>query len=73
MQPVVSGGFFLLDGVTQPGPFNRPMVLPTGTDLQLVVPPGLAGYSVRIQALVLSVTAGNGQYATTDAHELRFQ
>lgn len=73
VNPFVSGGFFLLDGVTSIGPFNRPLVLPTGTDVQLAVPPGLAGYRVRLQALVLAVTAGNGLYATTDAHEIRFQ
>jgi hypothetical protein len=73
VNPFVAGGFLLLDGATPAGPFSPSRVLPPGTDIQLAVPPGLSGYRARLQAIVLSATAGNGLYATTDAHEIHFQ
>lgn len=73
VNPFAPNFFFLLDGATPMGPFAPGVVLPTGTQLQLAVPPGLNGFSVLLQAIVLDGAAGNGIYATSDAHEVRFQ
>ena len=73
VNPFVPGFFWLLDGITPVGPFGAPVVIPGGNQMSFVVPPGLAGYSLLMQSLTLSVTATNGIYAATDAHEIRFQ
>jgi hypothetical protein len=73
VNPVLSSFFWLMDGTTPQGPFGPSVVIPGGTELQFVVPQGLAGYSITLQAVVLGVTANNGIYAATDAHEIRFQ
>jgi len=44
-------------------------VPPGRAALSLVVPPGVAGLSVRFQGLALSAQARNGMFALTDAHD----
>jgi len=38
-----------------------------------VAPTGLPGLSVMMQGLIIHPAAGNGLYAASDAHEIRFQ
>ena len=48
-------------------------LLPGGTNYSLLVPPGLAGFSVRFQAVIITTLAANATFASTDAHEIRVQ
>jgi hypothetical protein len=49
-----------------------PPVMPGGTDLSLVAPPGLSGFSLLVQGAVVLPAAANGVLVAADAHELRF-
>lgn len=71
--------FILYDGAATPGAFGAPAVLPGGMNFTFFVPPGLAGTTVRLQAMAfpgLAVAAfmpampANGIFATTEAHEI---
>ncbi len=72
VNPYVAGYFWLLNGVTPIGPLGSPVVVPGGVTMSFLVPPGLAGGSVLLQALTLSTNSANSVYTTTDAHEIRF-
>lgn len=52
------------------GPLGAFLLPPGGVTLGLIVPPGLVGTTVRVQAFVISTWAANGIYAATDAHEI---
>lgn len=49
------------------GPFTLP---PQGTTYTFQLSPVLALYTLRLQAIGLSLSANNGMYAATDAHDL---
>jgi len=59
--------------VTPIGPFGPSVVIPGGNQMTFVVPSGLAGFNILLQALTLSPAAANGVYAASDGHEIRFQ
>jgi hypothetical protein len=46
---------------------------PSGSNYNFYVPPGLATYSVRLQAISIAPLALNGLYASSAAHEIRVQ
>lgn len=64
--------FFLLVDGSAPPPFFVAALAPAGVGLGFTVPPGLAGFTLRIQGAAFTPLAANSAYATTDAHELRF-
>lgn len=44
-----------------------------GFEFQFTWPQGIGGWTLRVQAVALSLAARNGIYATTDAHDLEAQ
>ncbi len=62
----------LIDGLTTT-PIGSPTLPFAGTSVSYVLPMGLTGQSIMLQAAGLSVTAANGAFATTDAHEIQMQ
>ena len=57
------------DGTSMPGPSVAPTTISFGP---WIVPPGLSGLRLRLQAFALSSTAQNGGFAATGAQELHF-
>ena len=65
--------FLLVDGSPRPL-LGQPVINPNGgTSAYFFAPTGLAGTSVMVQGVVISLSAANSVYASTDAHEIRFQ
>lgn len=64
--------FVLLADGSAPPPFQVAALAPTGLGLGFAVPPGLAGFTFRLQGAVFSPLAANAAFATTGAHELVF-
>lgn len=51
-------------------PFSIPGLPPAGVDLYYQIPPGLGGFTLRVQAAAISPAAGNGLFAVTPAHDI---
>jgi hypothetical protein len=69
----LQGYFTLVSGISG-GPVGSQAIGPNGgSSTYYQAPPGLAGTSVMIQALVISSQANNLLYSASDAHEIRFQ
>jgi hypothetical protein len=66
------GNLVLLVDGSAPPPLYVASLPPAGTGLSVIVPAGLAGFTLRLQGLVFSASAANGVFAVTDAHELVF-
>lgn len=64
--------FFLVDG-SAPPPFYVQALGSNGVWLSTFVPPGLAGFVLRVQGAAIAATAGNGAFAASDAHEVAFR
>jgi hypothetical protein len=67
----IPGVGFLIGGA--PPPFGPAVLSPGGTTISLQVPLGFAGTTVLLQGVVITwfpPFAGNGLYASTDAHEI---
>lgn len=69
-----SGAAILVNGL-DPGILGlSTVVIPgTGNTYAYLIPSGLAGYSVILQALAVSPFASNGFFAITDGHEIQMQ
>lgn len=65
--------YTVLSGTLSPAPFPVAGLPTTGTDVAMLVPPGLTGNSARLQAFAVTAVAANGQYAATRAHDIDFQ
>lgn len=55
------------------GPLTGAVLHPAGLHLAYVLPPQLAGSTIRLQAATASSFAANGLFAATDAHDLVIQ
>ena len=65
--------FLLVDGSPRPI-VGQPLIYPNGgSSSWFRTPAGLAGTSLMVQAICISLNATNQVYAATDAHEIRFQ
>jgi hypothetical protein len=75
---VLGGGIWLdgqsviVYGALAAPPFGFPGLPQEGLDFTFLVPPGLAGHTVRMQGMVTAATAVNGIFATTNATEVTF-
>lgn len=65
--------YTVLTGTLSPAPFPVAGLPAAGTDVTMMVPPGLSGNSARLQAFVITPAANNGQYVATNAHDIDFQ
>ncbi len=65
--------FFLLVDGSQPAALGGSALSALGVGVGFVVPPGLAGLTLRVQGAVASLGAANGLFAMTDAHDLVLQ
>ena len=59
----------LIDGLNAPA-IGTPVLSFLGTSVTYLLPMGLSGQSIMLQAGVISTLAINGTYATSDAHEI---
>ena len=67
----ISTTVILVDGLT-PNPLGlSPVIVPGGNQYWYLLPPGLAGTSLIIQAGALSPSASNGLVALASAHEIQ--
>ncbi|MAG54838.1 MAG: hypothetical protein CMJ83_00950 [Planctomycetes bacterium] len=73
VDPLNPGFFPLIDGVTPIGPLPPAPILPGGNLHSFLVPPGLSGQDLMLQALVISPQAGNGIFGTSDAKVIQFR
>ena len=69
---VEPGPTLAIIGAMTPTPFGPPTLHPEGDTFAYLVPPGLAGTNVLIQAGASSMIANNGFFAATDAHWIAF-
>ncbi len=68
----LSSNVFILFGSTVGGPLSLPGLSPTGVELFLQAPPGLAGLTFRAQGATIGGPALNGLFALTRATEVVF-
>ena len=69
----VSSSFIvLIDGLSSPA-IGTPTLPYAGTSVSYVLPAGLTGQSILLQAASVSTLASNSAYASTDAHEIQMQ
>ena len=54
-------------------PFSGPVIVPGGSSSFFVLPAGLGGSSIMLQALVVTNSSANGLFALSDAHEIQLQ
>lgn len=73
--PFANGSFFVLNGVNC-FTFGCPAVLPGGTNMNFLVPPGATGFIVVLQAAVVPIPGfgipipANGLFAASDGHQI---
>ena len=68
------GGFIIVvDGFSPVPPGLTPQLAASGFSASFGLPTGITGTSIILQGLVLSSTAANGIFASTDAHEIQMQ
>jgi hypothetical protein len=65
-------GSFVIFGTPGAGAFSAPGLDPAGMNVNFIVPPGLTGTSLRLQAFASTPFAGNGFFAISDARDLVF-
>lgn len=69
----VSSSFIvLIDGLSSTA-IGTPTLPYAGTSVSYVLPAGLTGQSILLQAASVSTLASNSAYASTDAHEIQMQ
>jgi predicted outer membrane repeat protein len=66
----LSGNLFIIAGSLGAPPFTIPGLPSNGITLEYLIPSGLSGNTVRIQAMVLSPLTNNFTYAATNATEV---
>ena len=66
------GGIVLVYGDSSGTFLMGPSLDVGGVLLPYLVPPGLSGFSFRMQGFAVTGGAANGQYAVTEAHDLEF-
>ncbi len=65
--------FILVDGLNPLGPLPPPPIFPGGNLHTYLIPPGLGGLDLMLQALVLTPNSGNGFLAASDGKVISFQ
>lgn len=61
---------FVLAGSTNAGPFAAPGFPPNGLDLYYQIPPGLGGYTIRLQGFAITAFSANGIFACSNARDV---
>ncbi|MEE2712969.1 MAG: lamin tail domain-containing protein [Planctomycetota bacterium] len=69
----VSSSFIVLIDGLSPTAVGTPTLSFGGTTVSYVLPMGLTGQSIILQAAAVGSAAANGNYASTDAHEIQMQ
>lgn len=63
---------FVVYGNAGPNAFSVPGLPPNGVDLYFLVPPGLGGMRLRLQAIAVTAFAANGLFVVSAARDLVF-